>query len=88
MNNYGDYCTKRGVYEPTQSKLSSPVIDAEMHLRFLYSVFGLSSIEMGTSVRFAAKGDMEILMSWPKVVATVGAVIVVVVIIAPPICQG
>lgn len=55
---------------------------------FLYSVFGLGCIEMGTSVRLAAKGDMEILMSWPKVVATVGAVIVVAVIIAPPICKG
>ncbi|TGB98075.1 hypothetical protein CRG92_22250 [Escherichia sp. E2586] len=58
-----------------------------MHLRFFaFGVFG--SQVQGVSVCLAAKGDMEILMSWPKVVATVGAVIVVVVIIAPPICKG
>lgn len=51
-----------------------------------YSVFG--SQEQGVSVCLAAKGDMEIVMSWPKVVATVGAIMVVVVIIAPPICKG
>lgn len=75
------------VYTHIQSKSYSPSTDAEIHLRFFaFGVFG--SQEQGVSVCLAAKGDMEIVMSWPKVVATVGAIMVVVVIIAPPICKG
>lgn len=59
-----------------------------MHLRFFTFGVLLRQPELGVSIRLAAKGDMEIVMSWPKVVATVGAIMVVVVIIAPPICKG
>ena len=59
-----------------------------MHLRFFTFGVLLRQPELGVSIRLAAKGDMEIVMFWPEVVVTVGAIMVVVVIIAPPICKG
>ncbi|WP_213839947.1 hypothetical protein, partial [Escherichia coli] len=70
------------VYAHTQSKLSSPFTDAEMHLRFFTFGVLLRQPELGVSIRLAAKGDMEIVMFWPEVVVTVVAAMDVIIMVS------
>ena len=70
------------VYAHTQSKLSSPFTDAEMHLRFFTFGVLLRQPELGVSIRLAAKGDMEIVMFWPEVVVTVIAAMAVIIMVS------